>query len=149
MTYVKVLYGEVKVYPYTTLFTDNPSVSFPSPLTDDILAEFDVYPVEPTEKPSCLWWQDVYELEPVFENGVWRQQWEVVVRPTSDRDQIIENEWKNVREKRNELLSKSDWTQLADSPVDKTVWAEYRQALRDLPSTNDNPFEIVWPVEPT
>jgi len=34
-------------------------------------------------------------------------------------------------------LSQSDWTQLPDSPADKTSWAEYRQALRDLPAAQD------------
>lgn len=36
---------------------------------------------------------------------------------------------------RNALLAASDWTQLADAQCDKTVWATYRQALRDFPAT--------------
>lgn len=36
---------------------------------------------------------------------------------------------------RNMLLKESDWTQVEDAPVDKQAWAEYRQALRDFPST--------------
>lgn len=49
---------------------------------------------------------------------------------------------------RTNKLSNTDWTQLADSPVDKSAWASYRQALRDLPSVTQNPFEVVWPEEP-
>ncbi len=40
-----------------------------------------------------------------------------------------------LRSNRNALLSQCDWTQLSDSPVDKAAWANYRQALRDFPST--------------
>jgi len=40
-----------------------------------------------------------------------------------------------MRSERNRLLSECDWTQLPDSSVDKTAWAEYRQALRDAPDS--------------
>lgn len=44
---------------------------------------------------------------------------------------------KELRIRRTLLLSKSDWTQAADSPLseqEKQAWREYRQALRDLPN---------------
>lgn len=53
-----------------------------------------------------------------------------------------------VREIRDRLLSKSDWTQIADAPVDKTAWAEYRQKLRDVPQQSGFPAEVDWPVKP-
>lgn len=43
----------------------------------------------------------------------------------------------NVRLHRNALLTASDWTQIADSPLSdtqRTQWRVYRQALRDYPS---------------
>ena len=40
-----------------------------------------------------------------------------------------------MREVRNGLLMDSDWTQVADAPVDRQAWATYRQALRDFPAT--------------
>jgi hypothetical protein len=43
------------------------------------------------------------------------------------------------------LIKDSDWTQVADAPVDKAVWATYRQALRDI-TTQTDPFNIVWPI---
>jgi len=52
------------------------------------------------------------------------------------------------RKKRNELLAASDWTQVADAPVDKTAWAAYRQELRDVTSQETFPFEVTWPVAP-
>ncbi len=53
-----------------------------------------------------------------------------------------------VRQTRDGLLKKSDWTQAADAPVDQAAWATYRQALRDIPSQAGFPNEVVWPVEP-
>jgi len=53
-----------------------------------------------------------------------------------------------LRSKRNKLLVESDWTQVADAPVDQTAWASYRQVLRDLPANTTDPFNPVWPVKP-
>jgi hypothetical protein len=53
-----------------------------------------------------------------------------------------------VRAERNDKLTASDWTQVADAPVDKTVWATYRQALRDVTAQSGFPWTITWPVEP-
>jgi hypothetical protein len=36
------------------------------------------------------------------------------------------------RVERNQLLAASDWTQVADAPVDQAAWAVYRQELRDI-----------------
>lgn len=52
------------------------------------------------------------------------------------------------RAKRNALLTASDWTQVADAPVDKAAWAAYRQALRDVPNQDGFPANVVWPVAP-
>jgi hypothetical protein len=55
---------------------------------------------------------------------------------------------KSVRADRNQRLSDSDWTQVADAPVDKAAWAAYRQALRDVPSQNGFPWSVEWPTQP-
>jgi hypothetical protein len=54
----------------------------------------------------------------------------------------------DMRKLRNALLTASDWTQVADAPVDQAAWAEYRQALRDLPANTDDPRNVVWPEQP-
>lgn len=56
-----------------------------------------------------------------------------------------------IRETRNKLLLESDWTQGQDSPLSdekKTEWRTYRQALRDIPDSNTNYNEVVWPDKP-
>ena len=53
-----------------------------------------------------------------------------------------------VRTKRNKLLAESDWTQVADAPVDQSAWANYRQALRDVPAQSGFPKAVLWPETP-
>jgi hypothetical protein len=55
---------------------------------------------------------------------------------------------------RNQRLNDSDWTQGADASRRLTAekiaaWADYRQALCDLPETYPNPADWVWPTPPT
>ena len=56
--------------------------------------------------------------------------------------------WERLRNCRNAFLVASDWTQVIDAPVDQAAWAEYRQSLRDLPESVDDPREVVWPEAP-
>jgi len=63
-------------------------------------------------------------------------------------DATNEQKWGQIRLWRNRELSQTDWTQLPDSPVDKDAWAEYRQALRDLPEQGGKADEVELPAEP-
>ena len=57
--------------------------------------------------------------------------------------------WGEIREKRDDLLLETDWTQNPDVPdATKAKWQTYRQALRDVPSQSD-PYNITWPTKPT
>ena len=53
-----------------------------------------------------------------------------------------------MRHWRDTELARTDWTQVADAPVDQAAWAEYRQALRDLPASNADPRKIELPTKP-
>jgi hypothetical protein len=55
---------------------------------------------------------------------------------------------KSVRDQRNQKLKDTDWTQVADAPVDKAAWATYRQALRDISAQAGFPWDINWPDQP-
>lgn len=87
--YVKISNGKVVTYPYTTLRLDHPNVSFPPVPTDDVLAQFDVYPVQRVPKPRCAWYQRVEEDVPVFQDGTWVQSWRLVDVATEARDGIV------------------------------------------------------------
>ena len=58
----------------------------------------------------------------------------------------------DLRAKRNQLLTESDWTILPDSPIaDKTAWQVYRQNLRDLTegiTTKEQANAVVFPTKP-
>lgn len=73
----------------------------------------------------------------VFKNGTW----------SLIKTAILEETEKQTA-KRDRLLSSTDWTQLADSPVDKEIWAEYRQKLRDLNKQEGFPTTTEWPEIP-
>lgn len=54
-----------------------------------------------------------------------------------------------VRAQRNGLLQVSDWTQLQDVPIaNRSAWATYRQALRDVPAQEGFPENVTWPTPP-
>ena len=63
-------------------------------------------------------------------------------------DATNEQKWEQIKLWRNAELAKTDFTQLPDAPVDKEAWAEYRQALRDLPAQGGLAEETVFPAQP-
>lgn len=56
--------------------------------------------------------------------------------------------WEMIKRKRNKILSECDYTQMPDWPGNKTTWATYRQALRDITTSFSDPNEVVWPKAP-
>lgn len=57
----------------------------------------------------------------------------------------------DARSRRDALLAACDWTQMTDAPLlatQKTTWATYRQALRDVPEQAGFPATIQWPISP-
>lgn len=84
-------------------------------------------------------------------NVIWQDErdqpsWEEVINAHDSALNAIY--FKNLRIQRNILLAACDWTQVEDVSVDKTAWAEYRQALRDLPANTTDPENPVWPTPP-
>ncbi len=74
----------------------------------------------------------------------------------SARDaRILADEWEYIRATRAKLLTRSDWTQGADSPLasaKKTEWATYRTKLRTLPEDQKDKTtyaSITWPSQPS
>jgi len=85
-----------------------------------------------------------YILGPVFTDGeTTAVEQETAYKLLKDTEQA-----NALRNSRNEKLKQSDWTQVDDAPVNKTAWAAYRQALRDIPNQAGFPWTITWPVTP-
>lgn len=151
MRYVLVKNEVVEKYPYnfSMLKQDNPNTSFPELTTDELFASFNVYPVQLTQAPSVDYTKNIQEEYPAFINNGWVQVWKISDASQEEVSERLEAAWSDLRNERNFRLSASDWTQVADAPVDQAAWASYRQALRDLPANTSDPFEPVWPVKPT
>lgn len=63
-------------------------------------------------------------------------------------DATNDQKWEQIRLWRNAELSATDWTQLSDAPGDTVAWANYRQALRDLPAQGGLAEEATIPARP-
>ena len=89
-------------------------------------------------------WYTKYVLGPIFTDGeTTAVEQEAAYKATKDAEQA-----KNVRASRATKLAECDWTQVADAPVDKAVWATYRQALRDITAQSGFPWTVTWPDAP-
>lgn len=73
-------------------------------------------------------------------------------KPTFEVDLHPVQKWQRIKEYRDYLLTKTDYTQIPDNPLPaakKAEFAEYRQVLRDIPATYPNPDNVVWPDMPS
>ena len=145
----------------------HPGTSFPQQISVETLDEFgadvvlegpqapggDVYQYSQAAGVELVdgKWFTKYILGPVFidrpatetEPAQTAAEQEAAYKASKDADQA-----KSVRTSRNDKLKECDWTQVADAPVDQTVWAAYRQALRDISSQDGFPWTITWPTQP-
>jgi hypothetical protein len=96
-------------------------------------------------------WYTKYILAPVFtdlaatdeEPAKTAAEQEAAYKAMKDAEQAT-----SVRASRSDKLKDSDWTQVADAPVDKAAWATYRQELRDISAQTGFPWAVVWPTQP-
>lgn len=143
MSHIYVKDGK-KVYPFDlqSLRRMCPDTSFPRGFEGVDLSAYGVYTVTIAPQPSYEpLTQDVKAQEPELVDGVWTVLWSVADKPRALAERAVRN-------RRNDFLSESDWTQVRDAPVDQDAWGTYRQALRDLTSQAGFPYNVVWPVPP-
>jgi hypothetical protein len=145
--YVKVTNGVVEKASYSIgqLRKDNPQTSFPKYPSDELLAEFGVFPIKPTSCEIVDYTKNVKEGIPVEVDGEWTQVWEITDATQEEIADRTEQQANTVRSERDQKLEASDWTQVSDAPVDQTAWAEYRQALRNVPQQEGFPWSVIWP----
>jgi len=84
-----------------------------------------------------------------FEDGYEKPSREVFY---SKYNELLRNiHLETLRKQRNEKLGQSDFSMLPDhrlSRENEEEWKVYRQSLRDIPSTTENPENPVWPERP-
>lgn len=96
-------------------------------------------------------WYTKYVLGPIFteytdDQGVLHT---VISQENQYKSLLDSRQAGIVRDKRNDLLKNSDWTQLKDIPDNiSSSWAIYRQQLRDITNQENFPWQVVWPIKP-
>ena len=143
----------------------HPNTSMPQQLSEELLNDFgaDVVFEGPQATGGTVYqysqaqgveqvdgkWYTKYVLGPTFidtvEDGVTTTalEHENAYKAQKDAEQA-----KSVRATRDAKLAECDWTQVADAPVDKAVWATYRQALRDITTQTGFPWTVTYPEKP-
>jgi hypothetical protein len=156
MLLVKTSNGQIEQFPYTLgdLRRDNPNTSFPKKIGDAILASYGIYHVMPETQPEydSLVQTLVRDPEPhnnetavneetgeTYKTGRWVIGYTVNNKPQDQAET-------NVRNKRDRLLSDTDWMALSDNTM-STEMATYRQALRDITSQEGFPYSVTWPTK--
>ena len=127
---------EPQELPHKIRLSDGRSRTDSSTFTEEEIAEAGF--TGPYEKPD-------------FNPEVETQSWDVELGnwvTTQIPDEVF---WEKLRTERNSILKDTDWSQLSDAPLtssQKTTWATYRQALRDLPANTEDPKNVTWPSQP-
>ena len=144
--HLKMTNGQPEKYSIGQLRRDNPNTSFPKVPSDQLLADWGVFPYSRPERPAY----DPLTAKVVdgsFEQdagGNWTMPWVVEQLPQDQAEG-------NIRSKRDGLLQDTDWIVIkayernANIPAE---WEMYRQALRDITSQEGFPYSVIWPTKP-
>ena len=126
----------------------HPNMSMPQQLSEELLSSLgaDVVFEGPQASPTRYQFSFADGVEQL--NGKWYTKYSVADMDQEAKDALDTTQAEAMRKQRNEKLSECDWTQVEDAPVDKTVWATYRQALRDVTAQEGFPWTITWPDAP-
>lgn len=116
-------------------------------LSDEQRQELNVYLIEDAPRSELTTTQKYGGPVFTIKGSVVERSYPVVEKTTEEIQADAQNKAEEVRTERNQKLAESDWTQLPDAPVDKTAWAAYRQALRDLSTVDGFPY-IDLPTPP-
>ena len=116
--------------------------------TPEVLAELGASVVLEGAQASPTRYQTAFRNGVEEIDGKWYTKYSVADMDDEAKTAKDAEQAKSVRTTRDEKLKDSDWTQVADAPVDKTVWATYRQELRDLTKQSGFPWEVTYPTQP-
>jgi hypothetical protein len=88
--FIKLTNGVPTQYTIGQLRRDNPLVSFPKNVPNEILASYDVYPVKRVHAPPYNeLTQFIRVVDPVHIDGVWTQQWEKLDLPVAQQNENL------------------------------------------------------------
>ena len=145
---------EIRIRETGAVVTDSeframhPNTGFPQVLVEEILDAFGADPVFNGPQAQPTRYQVAYRDGVEQVNGKWYTKFAVADMGDEAKAALDEQQAASIRSERSRRLAESDWTQVADSPVDKAAWATYRQALRDVPTQTGFPWDVNWPAQP-
>ena len=125
MTYVRVINGQAVEYTLGQLRRDNPNTSFPSQPSLEILAQYNMYPLEYAEQPDTTY----VSLGPIeLIDGVWTQTF-IGSEPTIES--LRENMVVTARQARLALL-------------DASLLSQVDVAIQAMPEPDKTQVSIEW-----
>ena len=137
MELVKIIDGEPKPYSFAAFRAANKHTVYGVTISNRHLNAQDVYRVRTLPMPTEVGKKAVVQALPSLVGTEWVLDWDLVALSAEE-----------ARALRDDLLASTDWTQVADAPVDQAAWATYRSLLRDVPQQSGFPNDITWPTEP-
>tara|TARA_R110000744_G_scaffold157648_2_gene273506 strand:+ start:453 stop:872 length:420 start_codon:yes stop_codon:yes gene_type:complete len=137
MELVKIIDGEPKPYSFAAFRAANKHTVYGVTISNRHLNAQDVYRVRTLPMPTEVGKKAVVQALPTLVGTEWVLDWDLVALSADE-----------ARALRDDLLASTDWTQVADAPVDQAAWATYRSLLRDVPQQSGFPNDITWPTEP-
>ncbi len=121
----------------------NPNTSFPSTFSSSVLTDFGLlvldFDVKPTYNADT---QKVIEGDIEVRDAVAYQTYTMVAKSAEKIASELAGKKANVRAQRDAELSATDWAILPDSALsdaNKTIYTNYRTALRDVPAQDGFP----------
>lgn len=126
----------------------HPTTPFPYLLTDEIVNTYNADIIQESQIPTCTLTQVALRNGVEQIDGIWYTKYTIYEKNPELLVMEKTVQSNNMRSDRNMLLVMCDWTQLADSKVDKEAWATYRQQLRDITLQEGFPWSVEWPAKP-
>jgi hypothetical protein len=120
----------------------NPNTSFPSTFSSSVLTDFGLLILDFDAKPAINDSQKVIEDAVEVRSGVAYQTYAVADKSAEKLASELDGKKANVRAQRDAQLSATDWAILPDtalSDANKTIYTNYRTALRDAPAQSGFP----------
>lgn len=141
MRYYDITNSQVK--SERQIVRENPNTSFALPLSAAALAGLNMAILKEDARPSYdADTQIVIDGDIEERSGSYYQTFTVIDRPAEAIANDLANKKANVRAQRDAKLAASDWAVLPDSALsaeDKTVYQNYRTALRNVPAQDGFP----------
>jgi hypothetical protein len=142
--HIKLTNGVPAKYTLGQLRRDNPNISFPKRITNEMLASYDVYPytVQGVNHDPITQTKSEGELSQL--NGQW-------VLSMVAENLPIEQAERQIRLKRDEDLQQTDWLVVKSYERSENIpseWEIYRQELRDVTDQSGFPYDVAWPAKP-